>query len=67
MVTRLISTIRIMGTVVEANTITGMLKVSVESHKDAPPMLFHRKQVKILKDGQIKVNKSEMDALKNIE
>ena len=55
------------GVVVEANTITGMLKISIESHKGAPPVLFHRKQVKLVKDAQIKVEKEELDALKNIE
>jgi len=55
------------GTVVESNPITGMLKVSIHSRNNAAPITINRKNVKIVKDGQIRVDKSEIEALKDIE
>lgn len=55
------------GTVVESNPITGMLKVSIHSRNNAAPITINRKSVKIVKDGQIRVDKSEIEALKDIE
>ena len=55
------------GTVVEANLISGMLKVRMDSCPDAAPHNFHRKEVKTLKNGKIKVDKAEREALKGIE
>ena len=55
------------GTVVDFNLLTGMLKVSLEKRPDAAPLVISRKQVKLLKDSQIKVDKKELEALKGIE
>ena len=55
------------GTVVDNNLLTGMLKVSLEKNPDGAPVLVHRKEVKIIKDSQRKVNKKELEALKGIE
>ncbi len=55
------------GTVVESNPITGMLKVSIHSRNNAAPITMNRKNVKLVKDGQIRVDKSEIEALKDIE
>lgn len=55
------------GRVVENNLITGMLKVSLDRRPDAAPAVFHRHDVKILKDAYIKVEKEELEALKGIE
>ena len=55
------------GTVVESNPITGMLKVSIHSRNNAAPISINRKNVKLVKDGQIRVDKSEIEALKDIE
>ena len=55
------------GTVVEVNLISGMLKVRMDSCPDAAPHNFHRKEVKTLKNGKIKVDKAEREALKGIE
>ncbi len=55
------------GTVVESNPITGMLKVSIHSRNNAAPISVNRKNVKLVKDGQIRVDKSEIEALKDIE
>ena len=55
------------GTVVETNLLTGVLKVRLDKNPDAAPMSFPRGDVKILKDAKIQVDKSEIEALKEIE
>ncbi len=55
------------GRVIENNLITGMLKVTLDRRPDAAPAVFHRHDVKILKDAYIKVEKEELEALKCIE
>ncbi len=55
------------GTVTETNLLTGMIKVSLERSPDAAPILIHRHDVKVLKDGKIRIDKAELDALKGIE
>lgn len=57
------------GVVVEANLVSGMLKVALDdSPSDAAPVSIHRKQVRILRDGsKTSVSKAERDALKGIE
>ena len=55
------------GTVVENNLLTGMLKVRLEKRPEAAPLVINRKQVKLVRDGKIKVEKQELDALKDME
>ena len=55
------------GTVVDFNLLTGMLKVSLEKKPDAAPIVVSRKDVKVIKDSKIKLDKKELDALKSIE
>lgn len=55
------------GTVVENNLLTGMLKVTLERRPEAAPALYHRHDVKLIRDGKITINKSELDALKGME
>ena len=55
------------GTVVENNLLTGMLKVRLDARPEAAPKLCHRKKVKTVRDGHIKVERSELEALKGIE
>lgn len=55
------------GTVVDFNLLTGILKVRLDSKPDAAPLVVDRKQVKTIRDSQIKVDKKELDALKGIE
>ncbi len=55
------------GTVVENNLITGMLKVKLDRRPDAAPAVLHRHSVKTIKDGKIRVEKEELEALKGIE
>ena len=55
------------GEVVENNLLTGMLKVKLDRHPDAAPAAFHRRDVKLIRDSQIRVNKAELEALGEIE
>ena len=55
------------GTVVDFSLITGKLKVQLHNNPDAPPKTFHRKEVKLVKDSRIKLDKAEIEALKDIE
>ena len=55
------------GTVVETSLLTGKLKVQLDSNPNGIPRSYDRGNVKLIKDSQIKVNKEEIDALKDIE
>ncbi|MBQ7521934.1 MAG: stage 0 sporulation family protein [Clostridia bacterium] len=55
------------GTVVEQNILTGVLKVQLEKSPNAMPSTYQVGDVKIIRDGKIKVDKKELDALRNLE
>lgn len=56
------------GLVVENNLIAGTLKVKLDSAPDdAAPTAFTVKDVRILKDGYIKMDKKEIEDLKHLE
>ena len=55
------------GTVTEMSLLTGKLKVQLDSNPNGIPKTFDRDEVKLIKDVQIKLNKEEIDALKDIE
>ncbi len=55
------------GVVADANLLTGMLKVTLDRNPNAAPVTVHRHDVTLIKDGRIKIEKSEIEALKGIE
>ena len=55
------------GVVSDANLLTGMLKVALDRNPNAAPISVHRRDVNIIKDGHIKVERDEIEALKGIE
>ncbi|MGN0489549.1 MAG: stage 0 sporulation family protein [Ruminococcus sp.] len=56
------------GLVIENNLIAGTLKVKLDSApEDSAPASYTVKQVRILKDGYIKMEKSEIESLKHLE
>ncbi len=55
------------GVVVDQNLLTGKLTVRLDKAQDAVPIVVHTKDVKVLKDGQIKINKKEIEELKDLE
>lgn len=55
------------GIVVEQNLLTGMLKVSLDKAQNAAPSIYNVKQVKLIKDAQIRLDKSEIEQFKGLE
>ncbi len=56
------------GLVVETNLLTRVIKVKMDNTPDdAAPQTFKVKDVKVIKDGYIKLNKKEMAELKGLE
>ncbi|MBQ5591430.1 MAG: stage 0 sporulation family protein [Clostridia bacterium] len=55
------------GTVVEVNLLKGMLKIRLDKYPEAAPAVYNRKEIKLIKDKRITVDKAEIDALKDIE
>ena len=55
------------GEVVDNNLLTGMLKVRLDRNPDAAPGKYNRRDIKIIKDAQIRLNRDEIAALKDIE
>ncbi len=56
------------GTVVEVNLLTGVLKVKMDNTPpEAAPQAFKVKEIKLIKDGSIRVDKKELQELKDLE
>ena len=55
------------GTVVEQNLLIGSLRVCIDSHPQAAPITFNLKDVRIIKDAIIHVDKDEINEFKNLE
>lgn len=56
------------GTVVDSNMLTGVLQIHLDSTaQDAAPQTFKVSQVKLIKGGQISVDRKELEELKELE
>lgn len=55
------------GTVIDQNILTGMLTIQLDKAPDAAPKTFHMKEVKVVRDGRIHVNKKELEQLRSLE
>ncbi len=55
------------GTVIDVNLLTGMLKIRLDKNPDAAPRTYHKKEVRVLKDAVIKVDKKELKELSSLE
>ena len=56
------------GVVTESNLLSQTLKVKLDNTPDAAaPQTYRVRQVKLVKDGYIKVNKKELEELKDLE
>ena len=51
----------------EVNLITGMLKVSLDKSQSAVPSTYNVKDIKLIKDAQIRLDRSEIEQLKDLE
>lgn len=55
------------GTVIETNMLKGLLKVRLDSRPEAAPLTVDRHDVRVIKDGNMKLSREEIEALKDIE
>ena len=56
------------GLVTEVNLLTQTLKVKMDNTPDdAAPQTFKAREVRLVKDGYIRLNKKEIDELKQLE
>lgn len=62
-----VSTAEGKGVVVDQNLLTGKLTVKLDKDPDAAPKFFNVKEIKLLKDGKLKLEKSEIEQLKKLE
>lgn len=54
------------GVVIDSNLLTGELTVRLDSNPDVP-QTFNKREVEILRDAQIRLDRSEIQALKDLE
>lgn len=66
-VNALVSTPEGKGVVIDQNLLTGKLTIRLDKDPDAAPKVFRVSEVKLLRDGRIKVDKKEAEQLKNLE
>jgi cell fate regulator YaaT (PSP1 superfamily) len=55
------------GTVEDINLLTGWLKIRLETAPDVPPKAFHKDDVKVIRDAEIKLDKKDLEALSGLE
>lgn len=55
------------GIVIDQNLLTRKLTVRLDKDPDAAPKVFKADEVKVLRDGKIKVDKKEIEELKDLE
>lgn len=55
------------GRVIDVNLITGSLTVLLNKAQNAAPHIYNVSEVKLIKDGQIRVDKAELEQLKKLE
>lgn len=55
------------GVVVDANLLTGMLKVRLNKREEAAPVAVHKREVKLVKDARIRIDREEAQALRGLE
>ncbi|WP_101698248.1 PSP1 domain-containing protein [Clostridium minihomine] len=55
------------GTVVDQNLLTGVLQIRLDKAPDAAPATYKVKEVKLIKDAQLRLNKAELEELKELE
>ena len=55
------------GVVTESNLLTGMLKVTLDKTPDSPPIIVNLRDIKVIKDSQIKIEQDEAEELLHLE
>lgn len=55
------------GQVIDSNLLTGMIKVRLDKNPDAAPRIYNKKELKVIRDAVIRVEKDEIKALSDLE
>lgn len=55
------------GVVIDQNLLTGKLTVRLDKSPEAAPGVYKARDVRVIRDGQIKLNKKEIEAFKKLE
>ncbi len=55
------------GSVIDQNLLTGKLTIKLDKNPDSAPVIYKANEVKLLKDAQIRINRKEIEALKELE
>lgn len=66
-VNAIVSTPEGKGVVIDQNLLTRKLTVRIDKDPDSAPKVFKVDEVTVIKDGRIKVDKKELEELKNLE
>lgn len=52
---------------IDSNLLTGMIKVRLDKNPDAAPRIYNKKELKVIRDAVIRVEKDEIKALSDLE
>jgi cell fate regulator YaaT (PSP1 superfamily) len=55
------------GVVLDANLLTGVVKVRLDKSPDSPAVLMNREEIKVIKDNRIKLAREEIEELSELE
>ena len=55
------------GQVIDSNLLTGMIKVRLDKNPDAAPRIYNKKELNVIRDAVIRVEKDEIKALSDLE
>ncbi len=55
------------GQVIDSNLLTGVIKVRLDKNPDAAPRTYNKKELKVIRDAVIRVEKDEIKALSELE
>ena len=55
------------GQVIDSNLLSGMIKVRLDKNPDAGPRIYNKKELKVIRDAVIRVEKDEIKALSDLE
>ena len=55
------------GQVIDSNLLTGMIKVRLDKNPDAAPRIYNKKELKVIRDAVIRVEKDEIKALSDLK
>ena len=55
------------GVVLDANLLTGVVKVRLDKSPDSPAVIMNREEIKVIKDNRIKLAREEIEELSELE